>query len=700
MANSKGRDGRVANVHEPMLEMFIFETNQLLEQLEQLTIQSEKNGAFSSDEVNEVFRIMHTIKGSSSMMLVNEVAALAHSIEDIFFYMRERHPETIDCSSLTDLILSAADFIKGEVGKIEEGKEADGAATDQIEATKFFLVELKRANGDAVEEAAQKKPPAKKPQKYYIGADKAAAQEELNVFAAVVFYEAGCEMENIRAYTVLNLLQEHVAEAHYLPENILEDDDTVQMIRESGFKIWFTTSKSYDEIETLLKNQVIFLDKLELRQLKGIGECEYWPGQEKLVKEIVMEDPPIKPILSPAKASQPQAHESVSQAMISVNVHKLDRLMDLVGELVIAEAMVTQNPELKDLELNSFHKAARQLRKISGELQDSVMAIRMVPLSATFHKMNRIVRDMSKKLGKKVELVLIGEDTEVDKNVIEHISDPLMHLIRNSIDHGIELPEERTAAGKSVVGRVTLEAQNAGNEVVISIKDDGKGLDRERILQRARDNALFTKPEAELTDKEIYAFIFSPGFSTKEKVTEYSGRGVGMDVVMQNITAVGGTILIDSNQGKGSVIRLKIPLTLAIIDAMSVEVGTASYTIPIMAIRESFRPSPRNLLVDPDGNEMIMVRGQCYPVVRLHKIYGIDTKITDVSEGIMIMVESEKQVMGIFADRLVGVQQIVVKPVPNYIKKRTEMVGITGCTLLGDGSISLILDATKIAGTL
>lgn len=685
----------MGNVHEPMMEMFIFETNQLLEQLEQLTIQSEKNGAFNNDEVNEVFRIMHTIKGSSAMMLVNEVSSLSHAIEDIFYYIREKNPPNIDCSGLTDIILSAADFIKGEISKIEDGHDSDGIADNLVEETKSFLTNLKSINGDISENSEKKKSSQK--QQYYIGADKnIKSNQGLNVFDATIFFELDCEMENIRGYAVLNALQDVVSEIYYKPENILEDDDTVLAIRTNGFQICLTTDKSYEEIEQIL-NQTIFLRKLELKKLDSVQECEYWPKEQKVVKEIVIEDLPIKPILT-EKSLKPESHEGIiTQSMISVNVQKLDHLMDLVGELVIAEAMVTQNPDLKDLELENFYKASRQLRKISAELQDSVMSIRMVPLNATFQKMNRIVRDMSKKLDKKVELVLVGEDTEVDKNVIEHISDPLMHLIRNSIDHGIEMPEERSAVGKPIKGRVTLEAQNAGNEVIINIIDDGRGLNREKILERARNNGLITKTESELTDKEIYSFIFAPGFSTKEKVTEFSGRGVGMDVVVQNIKAVGGNILLDSIQGKGSTITLKIPLTLAIVDGMTVEVGKSSYTIPIMSIRESFRPAKKQILVDTNGNELIMVRGQCYPIIRLHKFYDIETNVIDLTKGIIVMVESEHMTMAIFADNLVGVQQIVVKPVPNYIKKISNMAGITGCTLLGDGSISLILDAIGLS---
>lgn len=683
--NKKGLDDAV----DSMLEMFIFETNQNLEQLEQITIQSEKNGAFSGEEINDIFRIMHTIKGSSAMMEALEVTALAHAIEDIFFYVREKKPEKLDCSTLTDLVLNAADFIKTEIDKMEAGEKADAVAADLIEATRTFLLQLKQINGeqpDKITLPAKPKPiqePIEEPQKKptsYIELD-----EPVNVFQARITYKDNCEMENIRAYTLINNVKGIVGELHYLPDNILEDDESANIIRKDGFKVCFTTSKEYDEVSALL-NRTIFLKELELEQLTDVTECSYWPKKEVLPKKVL-----------PEKMIHKVEDREISHpSMISVNVTKLDILMDLVGELVISEAMVTENPDLQGLDLDNFYKAARQLKKISNELQDGVMSIRMVPLSGTFQKMNRIVRDMSKKLHKQAELVLVGEETEVDKNVIEHISDPLMHLIRNSLDHGIELPEERERLGKNPVGKITLEANNAGNEVIINIVDDGQGLNKEKILKKARENQLLYKNESDFTDKEIYSFIFAPGLSTNEKVTEFSGRGVGMDVVMKNINAVGGNIVVNSEPGKGSMITLKIPLTLAIITGMTIKVGHSRYTIPIMSIRESFKPSLDNILVDPNGNEMIMVRGKCYSIVRLHQIYQIAGAITNFADGIMIMVETEKATIGLFADQLIGQQQIVVKPIPAYIKNISKTQGITGCTLLGDGSISLILDAMGI----
>ena len=275
-----------------------------------------------------------------------------------------------------------------------------------------------------------------------------------------------------------------------------------------------------------------------------------------------------------------------------------------------------------------------------------------------------------------------------------------MHIIRNSIDHGIEMPDVRVDNGKDESGTVTLSAENASGEVVIKIADDGAGLDREKILSKARANKLFTKPEDELTDKEIYSFIFHPGFSTNEKVTEFSGRGVGMDVVLSNIKTMGGTVLVDSVPGQGSITTLKIPLTLAIIECMSIVVGSARYTVPINSIRQSFRPAKEQIIHDPDHGEMIMVRGEIFPIVRLGSLYKVPDAETELENGILLLVEADSRIIGLFADRLLGVQDIVVKPVPKYIQRMSNSCGIAGCTILGDGSISLIIDAGNIAKTL
>jgi len=302
---------------------------------------------------------------------------------------------------------------------------------------------------------------------------------------------------------------------------------------------------------------------------------------------------------------------------------------------------------------------------------------------------------MSKKLNKDVHLEIVGEETEVDKNIIEHITDPLMHLVRNAVDHGIETPEERELMGKSKEGKLILEAKNVGNDVHIIVKDDGKGIDKKKVLEKAKENGLIDSFE-NMSDEEIYRLILMPGFSTKDSVTEYSGRGVGMDVVANNIEAIGGKISIESEENHGTQITLKIPLTLAIIDGMNLKVGKSTFTIPTLSIKESFRANKQDIITDPNGNEMIMVRGQCYPVLRLHEYFDVETGVTDFSDGIMIMVSQETKTVCVFADRLLGKQQVVVKSLPQYIKRFNNVKSISGCTLLGDGSISLILDVASI----
>lgn len=347
------------------------------------------------------------------------------------------------------------------------------------------------------------------------------------------------------------------------------------------------------------------------------------------------------------------------------------------------------------LNLNSFNKAAAQLSKISTDLQNVIMSMRMVPLTNTFQKMNRIVFDVSRKLGKDIEFEMVGEHTEVDKNIIEHISDPLMHLVRNAVDHGIETNEERVDSGKPDKGKVIMSARTEAGKVWISVEDNGKGLDREKILAKARKQGILdeNKPDSAYTDKEVYQFITLPGFSTNEQVTEYSGRGVGMDVVVQNIQQIGGTLDIESTPGFGSIMSLKIPLTLAIIDGIVMETGNSSFVLETGVIKEFVRVKEDMMIHEPDGDEYIMIRGECYPVVRLGKWYGMSEYKESIEDGVMLILEVEEKKVCLFVDKLIGEQEIVVKPIPSYIKK---VKGLSGCTQLGDGSIALILDAAGL----
>ncbi len=681
------------SINDPILDMYIFETTTQIEQLESVVLDSEKSNSYSTDAVNNIFRVMHTIKGSSAMMLFNNISLLSHAMEDLFYFIREEKPQSYDCSALSDLILEGVDFIKIELEKIKCGDSPDGDANGLIENIKLFLAVLKQVSPDNNQEVNEQLLDEK--QLYKIPHENNIVQNYGNTYKAHIYFEEGCEMENIRAYTIIHSLNDITDEVHCIPEDIIENEDSSQIIREKGFIIFFKADRSYQQMQEFFM-QTIFLRKLELNQLDDDKEFkELSMSKETISEESTINTPKIQEKKIQEKKIQEKAEKegqsSTAQGIISVSITKLNKLMDLVGEMVVAEAMVTQNPDLKGLELDNFHKAARQLQKISRELQDSVMSIRMVPISSTFHKMHRIMRDMSKKLDKEVSLEIIGEETEVDKNIIEHISDPLMHVVRNSIDHGLEATEDRIAKGKPQIGTVTLEARNAGSDVLIIVKDDGRGLNREKILKRARENGLLNKSENEMSDKEIYSLIFLPGFSTNESITEFSGRGVGMDVVVKNIESVGGTVYVDSIPEAGTTITMKIPLTLAIIDGMNIRVGSSRYTIPTTDIRESFRPKENDIIKDPDGNEMIMVRGKCYPILRLHEVYKLKSDTININEGVIIMVENGEETLCIFADELIGQQQVVVKVLPKYLKK---IRGLAGCTILGDGNISLIIDVT------
>lgn len=665
--------------NEPMVELFIFETNKLIEQLEQAVLDTEKSGCYTQMAVNEIFRVMHTIKGSASMMLFENIAFLTHSLEDLFYFLRENATQKLDCARLSDLVLEGVDFIKMELVKINNGDNPDADPGKLVTEIEAFLELLKKASPQKNKPEAREQ--AANNQCYYISqSKKTVLLPEENLFKARIFFEAGCEMENVRAYAILHELAELAEILQHTPQDILDNDASAAVIQRDGFEMLLKSNLAYQDLAQIL-SQTLFLRSYELSEI----EQQYIKELPK--EKIILEEPLAK------KPAFKEDYEAVcQQTMISVHVEKLDKLMDLVGELVISEAMVTQNPDLKGLELENFQKAARQLQKITGELQDMVMSVRMVPIAATFHKMNRIVRDMSKKLAKKVKLEILGQETEVDKNIIEHISDPLMHLVRNALDHGIESLAEREEQGKPSTAILTLEAKNAGSDVLVLVRDDGKGLNKTKIVQKARENGLLQQNANELTDQEIYALIFKPGFSTKENVSEYSGRGVGMDVVASNLEAVGGTVSVDSVPDIGTTITLKIPLTLAIIDGMNIRVGNSRFTVPTICIKESFRPQRTDIIADPDGHEMIMVRGQCYPILRLHQRYNIHTEVDNFDEGIMLMVEEGAKGLCIFADELLGEQQVVVKSLPNYIKRFWKIKGLAGCTLLGDGCISLILD--------
>ncbi|MDR2600086.1 MAG: chemotaxis protein CheA, partial [Oscillospiraceae bacterium] len=513
-----------------------------------------------------------------------------------------------------------------------------------------------------------------------------AEQSDLPIYKIKVIFDSGCQMENLRAFTVVNALTDHAQKILHVPEDI-DDSDSSNDIIANGFIMFVQSEENPDSIQKIV-DSTMYVDSSTIVQLTP--DSEELPASMRVVP--VVSDTEVKVV-----EEKPASEVAVKQNFISVNVNKLDKLMNLMGEIVTTESMVTKNPEVANLHIDSFERSSQELRKLINELQDIVMSIRMLPVSNSFHKMHRIVRDVSKKVGKEVELVLIGEETEVDKNIIDTLSDPLMHLIRNAVDHGIETPDVRLKAGKPAKGTLTLEARSAGGDVVILISDDGAGLDRNVILKKAAERGLLSRPENEYSDKEAYHMIFAPGFSTNEEVTEFSGRGVGMDVVRRNIDKVGGTISLESTPGEGMTVQIRIPLTLAIIDGMKLRVGKLVFIVPMLSIQESFKPGEGDVFLDPDGSEMIMIRGECYPVLRLYNIFSIEADYEKLDDGILIMITTDTSTFCLFVDELIGEQQAVIKPLPEYIQKHNiGMHGIGGCAVLGDGSISLIIDINSL----
>lgn len=706
---------------EGMLDMYLFENSQLLEQLQDIVLEQRDAECFDDDAINEIFRTMHTIKGSSGIMMFDEITAISHKLEDVFYYLRESKPKKVPHLELVEHVLTVADFISNEMTKLSDGESADGDAQDIIKELDKFLDKIK---GDSKEEKAEviAGNVHEEPTQFYIAPMATSASRFFKVY---ITFAEGTQLANVHAYKAVYALKEIAEDILYSPEDIVSDESTADEILENGFKILLQTQSTEAEIRDLIGigydiEQVDVFEctateyqlgfdgnapdiRIDLDSSLDEIKARVDTTNEEGVKQAAAAKPTIAPgdfviqekgpgkVKTLAKDKPKKVEKS---SYISVDIAKMDMLMDLIGELVISESVVLQNPDLKvpGLRLDNFNKAAQQMSKISTDLQNVIMGMRMVPLTNTFQKMNRIVFDVSRKLGKDVEFEMIGDTTEVDKNIIEHISDPLMHLVRNSVDHGIEMPDEREKAGKKERGKVTLSAHTESGKVWISVKDNGGGLDRNKILAKARKQGLiedYNKPDSAFQDKEVFQFITLPGFSTNEQVTEYSGRGVGMDVVVQNIQEIGGNLEIDSIAGQGSTMTIKIPLTLAIIDGIVMTAGDSYFVIQTGVVKEFVSVRETRLVEQPNGQECVMIRGECYPVLRLGDWYHLPNYESDNENGMMLILEIEDEKVCLFVDELIGKQEIVVKPIPSYIKK---VKGLTGCTQLGDGSIALILD--------
>lgn len=794
---------------EAMADMYVFETTSLLEQLDQILMKTENESSFGEEEINEIFRTMHTIKGSSAMMGLDNMSKLAHAIEDMFYIIREDNPVISSMDSLYDLVFTASDLMKAEIELLQEDEYTSTDFSEQMDKIKAFVAVLK---GGEPAPAAAAAPSGNAPA---AAAEAPSGNGESELTTVKVHFEEDCKMENLRAMLVVNRISDSCAALEFVPPDIETNGDTAKTIVENGFDVSFrpaggatidgiieiiSTTPNVKSCELIHRGsaasaaaaagsgitsvRVYFDDDCKMENLRAVlvvsnikDVCEnvtYEPSdidnnpdsakliieegfvvhfssdKEKVVLQAIEGTPSVKsyevieeepapapaaeekpaqaasaPTAAPAAAPKPAASApkpaaaapkpaapaadagagggggakgGAKQSLISVNLNKLDTLLDLVGEIVITEAMVTSNPDLKGLKLDNFQKSARQLRKLNEELQDAVMSIRMVPLSGAFNKMTRIVRDMKVKLNKDVDLIFEGEETEVDKSIIDQLNDPLMHMVRNSMDHGIEdNVEDRIAAGKSPKGRITLSAYNTSGEVIIVVADDGGGINPEKVLAKAERNGILSRPASDYSEKEILNMIMLPGFSTNEQVTEFSGRGVGMDVVKKNIEKIGGSVSVESKYGEGTSFIIKIPLSLSIVDGMEIGVGDSIFAIPINAISSSFKALPEQLVKDTNGSEMIMLRGECFPLIRLYELYGLEPKTKDLYEGIIILVETDGKKACVFADELIGEQQVVVKPFPRLLSNyNIKQNGMSGCSILGDGSITIILDVDNI----
>ena len=659
----------MGNGNDSILEAYLFETNSLLEQLDSLVLAAEEKDSFSEEDVNTIFRIMHTIKGSSAMMEYSSLMTIAHRAEDLFAIVRDKSMEIVPEAlrpALFDLLFQIIDFFRGEIERIENGQPLTQTIDSLLQKVNSFIQQIQNGAAAAPAEVPPAAPEAPAP------ADSGPAAVPGFPYALQIFFDEGAGMENLRAFMLVSTIPTRRRRS-WTPAL-----RSISGIRHSG----------------MLQSMQSRTPALCVPTRPSIRRRPHPPPRNISPPRRKSRAAPASSREAPKAESAPQPHR---ESLISVNLSKLDQLSAVVGEIVITESMVTSSPELKGLRLDEFTKSARQLRKLTDELQDVSMSLRMVPVSATFQKMHRIVRDMCKKLNKQAKLTLVGEETEIDKTIVDSIGDPIMHIVRNSMDHGIEEDvQDRIRAGKDPVGEITLSARQTGSEVIIEIRDDGQGVNDEAVLRKAVKNGL-ASPDVEYSHREILNFLMSPGFSTNTEVTEFSGRGVGMDVVKQNVEAVGGTVSLTSELGKGMTTTLKIPLTTAIMDGMEVSVGGSIFTIPIHNIRQSFKIHSDQLVHDAAGGEIFKCMGSFYPVVRMRELYQIEEGCTQVEDGILIWLEAGELSYCLFVDELLGEQQVVVKPLPSYLNSfNIKRSGIAGCTILGDGNISIILDVANL----
>ncbi|MBM6551739.1 chemotaxis protein CheA [Marinomonas ostreistagni] len=624
-------------------EVFFEEAQEHLETMETLLLAYDID-APDIEDLNSVFRAAHSIKGGSGIFGFTAMTGLTHVMENMLDAARN---QTLRLNSnLITVLLETVDVLKDVLDSYREENEIDWPMVEAAQAT------LEQAHANVM---STTKPDQETTEPQPNSAQEAQEAQDFGFFD-----------DEPETNQVVSVSQEDDSFGFF-------DEETASVDTEEGFGFF------EDVTETGVEDPSF-----------GLFESETSPpvvdASEKSPQETVKSESAVV-----KKASKTGAETKTEATSIRVDTLKIDKLVNLVGELVITQSMLNLiGNDVQDSVMEKMQGALAELERNTREIQEAVMSVRMLPISFVFNRFPRLVRDLSVKLDKKIDLVIEGAATEIDKNLVEKISDPLTHLIRNSIDHGIEAPEQRLAKGKNETGTVILSAAQKGGEIVISISDDGAGLNRERILNKALENGI-SLPEP-LTDEAIWQLIFAPGFSTAAEVTDVSGRGVGMDVVKRNIEALGGRVEIFSVPGMGATFQINLPLTLAIVDGMCVEASDQVFVIPLVNIVESIQPTKAQIKIIKN-NPILWVREEYWPLVDIAQSLANDQAHSDLEKAIVVLVETAKSRFGLIVDGLVGQQQVVIKSLERHFRR---VEGVAGATIMGDGSVALILDVESL----
>ena len=688
---------------------YIQEANELLEDMEERLLNLDQEN-IDVEEINAIFRCAHSIKGGGGAFGFSRLVAFTHILEFLLDSLRTNQIEM--SPDIVDALLKSVDIVKALVGHAKNNTDAEPGFEDELLGT---LKTLASAKGPV--------PENKKAEEPRVAQAKNSKEEKTYLISFKPHRElfaSGNEPVYIIRELQKNAKLKTEIDTSHIPDIYDLDIEDCYL----KWNIYATTSDG----ESILREAFEFVEdecKLTIEESKmpealddpdgafGLFDNVPSPSEKSLDDPdgafgLFDDSPGVSPNSAPAKvaapvapvevpkpaaAAKPAAEKDEAVASIRVDISKVDRMVNMVGELVITQAMIMQR--LKDVPqqyLEGLMQGVNELSRHTRELQESVMAVRMQPVKSVFSRLPRIVRDLSKKLDKQIRLEMKGEATEIDKTVIERLSDPLTHMIRNSLDHGIEMPADRIAKGKDPEGVIFLSADSTGGKIIIEVSDDGQGINRERVLKKAIEKGV-VQPDAQLTPEEIDHLIFAAGFSTAEKVTDVSGRGVGMDVVRRNIKDLGGEIQMYNNPGFGSKFVISLPLTLAILDGMVIEVGKEKYIIPISNIIETMCLKQSDVQKVKQGSEVINVRGEFIPIIYLQKVFNVPNVSFNPNKIIVVLVEVARQKMGIVVDDLLGQQQVVVK---NLEDNADHVDGVSGATILGDGNVSLILDVAQI----